>query len=233
MQVSTALRGKVAIGNATRKVACKPVAPVRSQRLVTRVAAVEDQQTSSSEDQPVPAKRPELQPISDAEFQELELAELDAAQEQVLSWMLFTDEEQQEEDLDEMVDYDEFGDEEYEELFEEVEELIEASAANTEHLKVGDKVIGSVYEIDEDGAYVELGDKASGFVPLSECSFAKLKTVGHGACGLHVPMHVALTHVPCPCSPWRCCAWACSVSSSSWRRRMSMVRLCCPWPRWR
>jgi ribosomal protein S1 len=73
-----------------------------------------------------------------------------------------------------MVDYDEFGDEEYEELYEELEELVEAADVE---LQVGDKVVGSVYEVDEDGAYVEIGQKYSGFVPLSECSFARLKTV--------------------------------------------------------
>lgn len=102
------------------------------------------------------------------------------AQEQMIQWMAL-EEEQQEEDLDEMVDYDEFGDEEYaEELFDEVENMIEAS--NVE-LKVGDKVVGTVYEIDEDGAYVEIGHKYSGFVPLSECSFARLKTVSTKAGG--------------------------------------------------
>mmetsp|Transcript_17096 Transcript_17096/g.42846 ORF Transcript_17096/g.42846 Transcript_17096/m.42846 type:complete len:435 (-) Transcript_17096:959-2263(-) len=180
MQAATALgRKQVVLGNgAARKAAAirRPLAGPIGSRLVTRVAAIEDQQTSSTTGEAVQPKRPELAPISAAELAELELAELDAAQEQVLSWMLFTDEEQQEQDLDEMVDYDEFGDEEYEELFEEVEELVEASTADKEHLKVGDKVVGTVYEVDEDGAYVEIGDKASGFVPVSECSFAKLKT---------------------------------------------------------
>ena len=92
----------------------------------------------------------------------------------MIQWMALSEEEQ-EEDLDEMVDYDEFGDEEYEEeLFNEVDGLVEES--NVE-LKVGDRVVGTVYEIDEDGAYVEIGQKCSGFVPLSECSFARLKTV--------------------------------------------------------
>ena len=73
-----------------------------------------------------------------------------------------------------MVDYDEFGDEEYEELYGAVEEMLQAVDVE---LKVGDKVVGTVYEVDDDGAYVEIGGKASGFVPLAECSFAKLKTV--------------------------------------------------------
>ncbi|GFH29480.1 ribosomal protein S1 homologue [Haematococcus lacustris] len=87
--------------------------------------------------------------------------------------MMFTEEAQQEEELDEMVDYDEFGDEEYAELFEEVDQMVDAEQ---QMLKVGDKVKGVVYAVDDDGAYVEIGDKASGFVPLEECSFAKLKT---------------------------------------------------------
>ena len=97
----------------------------------------------------------------------------------MIQWMALSEEEQ-EEDLDEMVDYDEFGDEEYEEeLFNEVDGLVEES--NVE-LKVGDRVVGTVYEIDEDGAYVEIGQKCSGFVPLSECSFARLKTVSPSGC---------------------------------------------------
>jgi hypothetical protein len=44
-------------------------------------------------------------------------------------------------------------------------------------LKPGDKVVGTVYECDEDGAYVEIGAKSAGFVPLSECSLARLKSV--------------------------------------------------------
>lgn len=110
----------------------------------------------------------------DPEIVEYELDELDAAQEQVLSWMLDHTEAQQEEDLDEMVDYDEFGDEEYAEIHDQVEQLIDESYSI---LNVGDSVRGTVYDVDEEGAYVEIGEKASGFVPLSECSFAKLKTV--------------------------------------------------------
>lgn len=48
----------------------------------------------------------------------VDLEELDDAQEQLLKWMLYTDEEAQEEDLDEMVDYDELGAEEYEDIME-------------------------------------------------------------------------------------------------------------------
>ena len=153
---------------------CTPL-PLRNIRL--RIAAVEPQSSlqlpqeePSLAQQPSRRSLPEVDPVL---ARELEVEELDSAQEQLLSWMMLGEEEQ-EEDLDEMVDYDEFGDEEYEELYEELEELIEAADVE---LKVGDKVVGDVYEVDEDGAYVEIGQKYSGFVPLSECSFAKLKTV--------------------------------------------------------
>jgi small subunit ribosomal protein S1 len=144
-----------------------------------RIAATDEQQAlhSVGQDPEVasfvqPTRRP-LPEVDPALARELELEELDSAQEHLLNWMMRSEEEQ-EQDLDEMVDYDEFGDEEYEEMFEEVQELLETSDAE---LKVGDKVVGAVYEVDEDGAYVEIGQKYSGFVPLSECSFARLKTV--------------------------------------------------------
>ncbi|KAF5830247.1 plastid ribosomal protein S1 [Dunaliella salina] len=153
--------------------------PLRSQRLVTRVAAIDEQQpqttTASAPEMAAEPMKPHLAPISAQEMSDLQLAELDASQEQLLSWMMNVDEEDQEEDLDEMVDYDEFGDEEYEELFEDVEEMLSANEDNSQ-LKVADKVMGTVYELDDDGAYVEIGQKASGFVPLTECSFAKLKS---------------------------------------------------------
>lgn len=144
--------------------------------LTLRVAALEQPATSAAE-----VQQPEVQPlaisgqpaVSGSELEELEMLELDAAQEQLLSWMIHTDEASQEADLDEMVDYDEFGDEEYEELMEEVEQALDAADTN---LQVGDKVFGLIYEVDDDGAYVEIGEKGSGFIPLSECSIAKLKT---------------------------------------------------------
>lgn len=187
MQAASALLGRrhVLVQNAARSSAAVVVrrpallGPSRCKP-VTRVAAIEEQQTSFPEpspeqsqlvQEPVAVSKPVIS--VDPEYAELELAELDEAQEQLLSWMLSTPEEQQEEELDEMVDYDEFGDEEYEELFEEVEQLVDATDVD---LKAGDKVVGTVYDIDEEGAYVEIGQKASGFVPLAECSFAKLKT---------------------------------------------------------
>jgi small subunit ribosomal protein S1 len=87
---------------------------------------------------------------------------------------MMLDEETQEEDMDEMVDYDEFGDEEYADMYEEVEEMLEAVDYD---FKVGDKVSGTVIEVDDDGAYVEIGAKAIAFCPITECSFARLKTV--------------------------------------------------------
>ena len=163
-------RSKAVAPSASRGV-CAPV-PQRNIRL--RMAAIDQQQASFelNQDEVTPSRRslPEIDPDL---ARELEVEELDAAQEQLLSWMMLGEEEQ-EEDLDEMVDYDEFGDEEYEELYEELEELIDAADVE---LKVGDKVVGTIYEVDEDGAYVEIGQKCSGFVPLTECSFARLKTV--------------------------------------------------------
>mmetsp|Transcript_30144 Transcript_30144/g.66828 ORF Transcript_30144/g.66828 Transcript_30144/m.66828 type:complete len:438 (-) Transcript_30144:933-2246(-) len=141
-----------------------------------RIAAIDEQQTSfelpkddASAAQPASTLLAEIDP---AQAQELELEELDREQEKLLNWM-YLPEDAQEEDLDEMIDYDEMGDEEYADLYQEVEQLYDAADVE---LKVGDKVVGTVYEVDEDGAYVEIGEKASGFVPLTECSFAKLKT---------------------------------------------------------
>ena len=106
--------------------------------------------------------------------EELSVHELDEQQEQLLKWMLFLDSEQQEADLDQDPDLEEVGDEEYAELYDEVEVMLEESEAS---FKVGDKVYGTVYEVDDDGAYVEIGAKMAGFVPLVECSLGKLKTV--------------------------------------------------------
>jgi len=106
--------------------------------------------------------------------EQLALQQLDAAQEDLLKWMLFLDSDQQEADLDEAVDQEEVGDEEFEALYDDVETMLEDSGAT---FKVGDKVYGTVYEVDEDGAYVEIGAKTAGFVPLAECSLGKLKTV--------------------------------------------------------
>lgn len=153
------------------------LAPTRNTSLV-RVAAVEEQTDSFQPEQPLPEAVPVPAPPSvldydPVEVEALELEELDQAQEDLLKWMML-DETAQEEDLDEMVDYDEFGDEEFAELHEEVEEMLEEVDYD---FKVGDKVTGTVIEVDDDGAYVEIGAKAIAFCPVTECSFARLKTV--------------------------------------------------------
>lgn len=146
----------------------RPIA-ARSQRLTPRVAALEEAPSAAQGEVMQPAAG-----TSAVSAEELELEELDEAQEELLSWMLYTDEDKQDEDLAEMVDYDEFGDEEYAELYEEVEKLYSEYDYD---FKVGDKVMGTVIDIDDEGAYIEIGAKASGFCPVSECSLAKLKTV--------------------------------------------------------
>lgn len=156
------------------------VQPVRPNAAASRRVAVQAASTEPAlaEESIATAQAPQTSALasfsSDPEVAEMELAELDAAQEQVLTWMLNHTEQQHEEDLDEMVDYDEFGDEEYAEIQDQVEQMIDASYST---LTMGDQVKGTVYEVDDDGAYIEIGEKASGFVPLSECSFAKLKSV--------------------------------------------------------
>eukprot|EP00798_Chlamydomonas_sp_ICE-L_P004537 gene4537-14706_t len=151
--------------------------PKRSS-LKAQVATSDDTQlepmmpTAEVADDSFVARIPTKFDVTEEEAKELELDDLDAAQEQLLHWALF-DEESQQDDIDEMVDYAKFGDEEYEELFEDLDELYNDAATE---IKIGDKLLGTVYEIDDDGAYVEIGQKASGFVPISECAFTKLKT---------------------------------------------------------
>lgn len=155
--------------------------PSRPARLVCRkVAAVQEQPTASS---PSPsgddgsAPSPTSASLDSSSAADYRLQQLDAAQEELLKWMLFVDEEEQERDLGEMVDYAEFsalaGAEADEDLQESVEKMMEQSAVD---LRMGDRVMGTVYEVDEDGAYVEVGAKTAGFVPLSECSLARLKS---------------------------------------------------------
>ena len=138
-----------------------------------RVAAIDPPATfspgSSSEQHPEapPGGEPELE-------QQLVVQELDEAQEGLLKWMLFLDGDQQEADLEAGEGPDEVEDAEYADMFDEVEAMLEETEAT---FKVGEKVYGTVYEVDDDGAYVEIGAKSAGFVPLSECSLGKLKTV--------------------------------------------------------
>jgi small subunit ribosomal protein S1 len=115
-------------------------------------------------------------PVAEAEpaFDEsLVLDELDEAQEELLKWMLFTDEQTQDDDMDEMVDYDEFDEDVDDDMYEEIDALIEDADYS---FRLGDKVMGTVIEVDDEGAYVEIGAKAAAFVPLTECSFARLKS---------------------------------------------------------
>lgn len=151
-----------------------PGAPARRIcRLLPAVASIDETVLPLSAEAPEQSVATALPPLDLSLAAELELEELDGIQEQLLSWMT-KEEEEQDEELDEMVDYDEFGDEEYEEdLQNEVEALIDAADVD---LKIGDRVVGTVYEVDEDGAYAEVGSKYSGFCPLSECSFARLKS---------------------------------------------------------
>lgn len=169
---SLVARGPLVAGARTSR-AFRPVAhTIANRRHIRRVAAVEEQETTyqaaAAHQQPSPEGVPDNEAL-----QEYELEDLDQSQEELLKWMLYLDKQEQQADLDEMVDYDEFGDEEFAEIAEDVEEMIEE---NTYSYKPGDKVVGTVYEVDEDGAYIEIGAKSAGFVPLSECSMAKLKS---------------------------------------------------------
>ena len=181
----TALGRRVCSSNAAppRGVRGARVAPA-TRRHIRKVAALEEQETASQQQgeqaAAVMASTPETEDAAVAES--MRLQELDSAQEELLKWMLYLDEEAQEADLDEMVDYEELGDEEYEEIWDEVDDLLEKSDYD---FKTGDKVVGTVYECDEDGAYIEIGAKTAGFVPLSECSLAKLKSVR--ACFFSLP----------------------------------------------
>jgi small subunit ribosomal protein S1 len=161
-----------------RSVTPTPVPQTRALIVKTSAAAVEaapigNEQGSEQLQQQTMAT---VAPADDAALlADTELTELDAAAEQALGWLLSHSEKEQEADLDEMMDYDTLDDGEYsEEVFSAVGAMINGSYSD---IRVGDRVVGTVYEVDEAGAYVELGEKASGFVPLAECSFAKLKTV--------------------------------------------------------
>ncbi|WIA30498.1 hypothetical protein OEZ86_000582 [Tetradesmus obliquus] len=144
-----------------------------NRRHIGRVAAIEEQETTY---QPELSNAAVSSPQPDVAEKNYKIEELDAAQEELLSWMLFWDGAAQEKDLDEMQDYEELADQaQFDEAFEvEVEDMLEA--ASETNLRPGQKVLGTVYEVDEDGAYVEIGAKSAGFVPLSECSLARLKS---------------------------------------------------------
>lgn len=144
----------------------------RERSQAVKSAAVEEQQSASAEVAPE-----QTQEVAPAEVQltaeDCSLLDLDENQEHVLKWLLTKTDEEQDADLDEAMDFDEFGDEEYSELREEVDAMYDQFDYD---FKVGDKVMGTVIELDDEGAYIEIGAKAAGFCPLTECSFAKLKT---------------------------------------------------------
>ena len=155
----------------------RPVSrPVQQRGRLTVALAIEQQpiEGSFSEQQ----QQPEALAHSGAAADELNaqqtVAELDEAQENLLKWMLYLDSDEQAADLDEMVDAEDVGDEEFADIYDEVEGMLDEGEAS---FKVGDKVYGTVYEVDEDGAYVEIGAKTAGFVPLVECSLGRVKSV--------------------------------------------------------
>lgn len=166
-------RSRLACGARNAVVPSVPRSKLSIRRYIGRVAAIEE---------PATASQPELSsavsvPENVVPGKDYKIEELDAAQEELLSWMLFWDNAAQEKDLDEMQDYEELTDNiaEDPELEQEIEAMIDK--ASEVSLRPGEKVIGTVYEVDEDGAYVEIGAKSAGFVPLSECSLARLKSV--------------------------------------------------------
>jgi hypothetical protein len=109
-----------------RTVASRRTLPV-SVRHIRKVAAVEEQDTAAAAsgglaNAPAAVQHsPEEQALAlAAAAEEARLAELDETQEELLSWMLFESAEGQAADLDRDIDYDDFGDEEYADIFEEV-----------------------------------------------------------------------------------------------------------------
>eukprot|EP00878_Enallax_costatus_P007520 GHUV01007876.1.p1 GENE.GHUV01007876.1~~GHUV01007876.1.p1 ORF type:complete len:357 (+),score=83.44 GHUV01007876.1:111-1181(+) len=166
-------RSRLTCGARNAVVASVPRSKLPIRRHIGRVAAIEEPETAS---------QPELSsavsvPENVVPKKNYKVEELDAAQEELLSWMLFWDNATQDKDLDEMQDYEELTDNmpEDPQLEQEVEAMIDAHASDV-NLRPGQVVVGTVYEVDEDGAYVEIGAKSAGFVPLSECSLARLKS---------------------------------------------------------
>ena len=58
--------------------------------------------------------------------------------------------------------------------YDDFEKLLEKYDFN---YKVGDKVTGTVFKIDNRGAYVDVGAKSSAFVPNGECSVVQIDAV--------------------------------------------------------
>jgi hypothetical protein len=196
-------------GSAARPRVQRSGAPSTAGRRLA-VAAIEQPSTYQPEQ---PEEAVLSAAVDPSELEHLAVAQLDEAQENLLKWMLFLDADAQEADLDEMVDQEDVGDEEYADLYDEVEGMLEESEAS---FKVGDKVYGTVYEVDDDGAYVEIGAKTAGFVPLVECSLGKLKTVragrgGEGRAGRRAGRR------PATAAACRCCR--CTAPRRARRRR--------------
>jgi hypothetical protein len=85
---------------------------------------------------------------------------------------------------DDIIELDDDNDFEEEDMDEDTAEDValydEVDALTTEFdvtINPKDRLYGTVYRVTEDGAYVELTGKSSGYVPLSECSVAKLSSV--------------------------------------------------------
>jgi hypothetical protein len=64
--------------------------------------------------------RPESDSGSEDAFLDESLLELECAADQTLGWLLSNGQQQHEEELDEMMEYDEFGDEEYASMYKQV-----------------------------------------------------------------------------------------------------------------
>lgn len=180
LRIGTRISGPVGRPQQLRAAVRPPTAGRR-----VRVAAIE-QPLDSAYSEPESSALSELSSGDAAVDEGVQLQQLDEAQEGLLKWMLFLDGEDQAADLEADLDADEVADrpdDEFAAILDEVEGLLEEGEGS---FKPGDKVFGTVYEVDEDGAYVEIGSKTAGFVPLVECSLGRLKSV-RGARGLGSP----------------------------------------------
>lgn len=69
--------------------------------------------------------------------------------------------------------------------------------------KVGDKVTGSIFNVDNRGAYVDIGAKASAFMPMAEAAIVKLESVRLSPSSASHPHHHANCFLPIPWPPPR------------------------------
>ena len=53
--------------------------------------------------------------------------------------------------------------------------------------KQGDKVTGSIFQVDERNAYVDIGGKAPALCPVEECTIAKVQRVRKCSCPVSLP----------------------------------------------